>query len=168
MKKVLGPSMVLTREDQLNSMDYLNSFIQETLRLNSPVPGIAREALETVTLKSGYKIEKNSAVYLSFNALHRNKDFWKNPEQFDPERFMPESKNTHHTCGERPIKAFSPFGGGERLCLGQFFAIQEAKVVMTKLLASGIHFRLADDANIDTVFACTIKLVEGLPMILSR
>ncbi len=164
LREKLGPSMELQGPEQLSShhLPYLDSFLKEVLRLDSPVPGIARDAQETVSLR-GYKISKGSSVFLSFNSLHRLNSYWDNPNTFDPERFMPNNSQI-----KRPLRSFSPFGGGERKCMGEFFAMQEAKILMVQLLASDLHFQLVENAKIEPVFYCTIKLANGLPMVLSQ
>ncbi len=163
LQKELGNSMELTDTSQLSKtkLPYLQAFLDETLRMDSPVPGITRDALTNIDL-AGYQIPRGSTVYLSFNSLHRLEEFWPNPEQFNPERFLQTDSPSRHP------RSFSPFGGGERLCLGQHFAYQEAKIMLIELLKRGFQFHLAEGANIEPVFAVTIKLKEGLPIVLSR
>ena len=60
--------------------------------------------------------------------LHRHKTLWRNPDDFDPSRFLP---------GEREKidrYAYIPFGAGPRVCIGQAFAMQEGLIVLAHLL----------------------------------
>jgi cytochrome P450 len=65
---------------------------------------------------------------------HRNREFWPNPEGFDPRRFLPAN------VGSRPRNAYLPFGGGRRVCVGAALAQLEATVA----LATIIHSRKLD------------------------
>ena len=48
--------------------------------------------------------------------------------RFDPERFSPE--NEHNI----PKYAYLPFGGGPRVCIGNSFAMMEARLALITIL----------------------------------
>ncbi len=56
--------------------------------------------------------------------LHRDEKYWKNPEEFKPERFLNNEYNEDY---------FIPFGGGPRLCIGKHFSILEMVIIIQKL-----------------------------------
>jgi cytochrome P450 len=60
-------------------------------------------------------------------ALHRNHRLWRDPDRFDPQRF----------ADRQSIDRFSylPFGDGPRICIGASFALQEAVIILSTLLA---------------------------------
>jgi cytochrome P450 len=58
--------------------------------------------------------------------LHRNELLWDNPDQFDPDRFLNGTPERY---------AYLPFGDGPRVCIGASFAIQEAVIILSTLLA---------------------------------
>ena len=58
--------------------------------------------------------------------IHRDPEFFPDPEQFKPERFL---EPTHHP------NAFIPFGGGPRLCVGMRFALNEMRMCIAKIIS---------------------------------
>jgi cytochrome P450 len=55
---------------------------------------------------------------------HRHPEFWDAPLRFDPERFTPEAE------AERHRHAYFPFGAGPRACIGQYFSMLEAAILL--------------------------------------
>ena len=53
--------------------------------------------------------------------------YWDMPEEFRPERFAKENE-------QPPAFTYTPFGGGQRACIGAPFAQVEAKVVLARVL----------------------------------
>ncbi|MCE7945876.1 MAG: cytochrome P450 [Chloroflexi bacterium CFX4] len=118
---VLGdapPSM-----EHLAQLKYLDRFIDETLRLYPPAHLGSRIAAQDLT-HEGYLIRKGERVTYSIYVTHRMADYWQNPGDFYPDRFL-----------EKPVPySFLPFGGGARNCIGAAFAQVEAKVILARLV----------------------------------
>jgi cytochrome P450 len=100
--------------------------LNETLRLYPPAFTIVREAIARDRL-SGIDIPPRSIVMIAPWVLHRHKRMWRDPDVFDPSRFMPDAPPP-------PRFAFLPFGTGPRVCVGAQFALTEAAIVLATLL----------------------------------
>lgn len=109
-----------------NEMKYLDLVIKETLRLYPSVPFYARKLAEDVELK-GTIYPKGMRIVLIPFLMHRNPKYFKDPEQFIPERFEDKSKRL-------PSYAYTPFSAGARNCIGQKFAVLEMLSVVSKVL----------------------------------
>lgn len=75
-------------------------------------------------------LKKDDAVWIPIYGLHRDPQYYPNPERFDPERFNSENKNK--------IKPYFylPFGTGPRSCIASRFAILETKVLFFHILSN--------------------------------
>src|SRR5215469_17007983 len=74
---------------EMDSLGYTRSVIDEALRLYPPGWLLSRRTIEADVL-GGYPVPAGTNVLLPLYLLHRHPRFWKNPEDFDPERFAPE------------------------------------------------------------------------------
>jgi cytochrome P450 len=111
----------------LPNLPYTEMVVRETIRLYPPAPGFAREPIEDVTI-GGYEVSKGSLVTVNIYALHRDGRFFGDPERFEPERFAPGWED------RIPRYAYLPFGGGPRVCIGNGFAMMEARLILTTML----------------------------------
>ncbi|XP_042895120.1 cytochrome P450 4C1 [Parasteatoda tepidariorum] len=120
------PEKQLT-EECLRKLKYLECVIKETQRIYPPAPYIARHLQEDVEI-NGLKIPKGSTCMLVIYMLHRNEEWFPDPEKFDPDRFLPEN------CLKRHPFAYCPFSAGPRSCIGQKFAVLEEKTMIVNVL----------------------------------
>lgn len=97
--------------------------VREAIRLFPPAPFFTRQPTEDVTVGE-WEIPKGSLIVVSTYALQRDPRFFPDPEQFNPDRFAPGWE-------ERISRfAYLPFGGGPRVCIGNGFAMMEARLVL--------------------------------------
>ena len=67
-------------------------------------------------------------VFIPTYSLHRDEEFWPEPDSFKPERFLPENKDSINQF------AYLPFGAGPRNCIGMRFAMMEIKTILVRML----------------------------------
>jgi len=146
--EILGddPSKAATFRD-LNEMKYLERVIKETLRIYPSVPNISRKMNEDIVI-GGYTIPKDSYVALQIYFIHRDERYFKDPEKFDPDRFLPENIEGRHSY------AFVPFAAGPRNCIGQRFALLEEKSIISTIIR---NFKITSTQKRDE-----IKLLQEL------
>lgn len=133
--------------DDLRQMPHLMGVVSETLRLRSPAYLSGRAVLADTEL-GGYAIPKGAAVMFSQYITHRHPQIWKNPEAFVPERFASDSPEA--PMNRRSEVTFFPFGGGETICVGSNFAINETALMLAVLLRR-FQFQFADPAAVATL-----------------
>ncbi|XP_071578154.1 cytochrome P450 4C1-like isoform X1 [Temnothorax nylanderi] len=111
----------------LQDLPYLDRCIKETLRLYPSVFFISRIPAEDVKLQS-YLVPAGTFLHLNIYGVHRDPNFWSNPEVFDPDRFLPEKIRHRHPY------SYLPFSAGPRNCIGQRFAMLEMKAMIAPLV----------------------------------
>ncbi|KAG9479846.1 hypothetical protein GDO78_011724 [Eleutherodactylus coqui] len=124
---IFGQSDRPATTDDLKNMKYLEAVIKEALRLYPSVPFFARTITEDCII-NGYTIPKGVNAFIVPYALHRDPEYFPEPEEFKPERFFSENAS-----GRNPY-AYIPFSAGLRNCIGQRFALMEEKVVLSAIL----------------------------------
>lgn len=123
----VGTDKIPTESD-LKQLTYLDCFIQEVLRLHTPVPVLeTRIASEDIPYKNMI-IPKGTRLGIFFQVLHTNPEIWKEPFEFKPERFLPENKKG------RDHFVHVPFSAGLRQCMGMNFSLIEQRLFLTRLL----------------------------------
>ncbi len=112
--------------EALDRLPYARAVVNEAMRLYPPALSIVRRALAD-DVADGVKIGKGAIVQTAPWVLHRHRLLWDRPDEFDPDRFLPNAP---------PPQRYSyiPFGMGPRQCIGMQFALAEATLVLAMLL----------------------------------
>ncbi|AKI98844.1 cytochrome P450 [Archangium gephyra] len=156
VQRVLG-GRTPTAQD-IPQLRYLTQVFEEAMRLYPPAWIMARQPVKEDVL-AGVQIPASPRVIVVTPpyAIHRNPRLWPEPERFDPERFSPEQ------TAQRPRMAYLPFGGGQRLCIGNNFALMEATLIIAEVLQ---HFRLraVPGHTVEPEPLVTLRPKGGLPM----
>jgi cytochrome P450 len=127
------------------------SFIEEVLRLEPPVQGIWRVAIEDVEI-GGVAIPADSLLYLVTGSANR-----------DPETF-PDADTLNVDHGRARHLAF---GRGEHVCLGMNLAKLEAKIALSVLLERCDNISLADpDAELGFHRSFVLHGIGSMPVML--
>jgi len=142
--------------DDLHRLPYTLQVINEVLRLYPAAPVYARDAVGTDTL-DGYTIPAGSTIMLSPYFTHRHPDFWKNPLQFDPDRWTPERESAQHQY------AYHPFAAGQRVCIGNNFSLLESHILLA-LLARRFAPSLVEGFTPRWVMKGVLSSANGMPM----
>ncbi|CAG2112716.1 unnamed protein product, partial [Medioppia subpectinata] len=119
--------------ETLQRLPYLDACLTETLRLYPPVARLERVASEDIPLGAdGVVVRKRQRVEIPVYAIHRSEKYYSEPNEFRPDRWLPENKH------KLVPYAYVPFGTGPRNCLGMRFALMEVKLAVAHIV---MHFR---------------------------
>jgi len=140
-----------TAED-LPRLPYLRQIVEEALRLYPPAGFLSRTA-QAEDILCGARVRPGDTVTIPVYALHRHRRLWDRPDVFDPDRFADRSAVQRF--------AFLPFGDGPRICIGASFALQEAVIVLSTLLAR-FRFRLVPGVAPRPVMVLTLRPEGGV------
>ena len=112
--------------DDVAHIPYTVAVLHEALRLCPPAPMLNRTAM-TDTVVDGYRVEAGTSVLVGIYAMHRDPALWADPTRFDPGRFGPDQP--------KPARwQYLPFGGGQRSCVGDHFAMLEATLGLATII----------------------------------
>jgi len=143
--------------DDLDSLASLTLAMRETLRLYPPLPLIPRVATEDCEI-GGYQIPAKTLVQVSPIFTHRMREWWTEPDRFDPERFAPDrAEHEQHT------HLWIPFGAGAHICLGMRFAETQIRLIMHQMLLR-YRWSVPEGYVMPVQQAPISKPVDGLPV----
>lgn len=93
-------------------------FLVETLRKWPPGLFVDRKAVSPFTIEPAKEderplhLQQGDIIWVPVYALHRDPNYWSNPDTFDPERFNVDNR------GKIVQGTYLPFGLGPRNCIG--------------------------------------------------
>lgn len=144
------------RFEDLDHLPYTRAVFDESLRLYPSAPVIQRKAV-THTTVGGVSLPVGAIVLVSIYNLHRHSQFWPNPDQFLPERWL-GGERTHARY------AYLPFGAGPRACVGIHFAAVEGPLLLA-LIGGRYDLQLAQE-HVEPQVMVTLHPKDGLRMTL--
>lgn len=139
-------------DDALERLPWLRACFDEAQRLQGFVLN-AREAAEDDEI-GGYRIPAGTVVAFSGQTLHRDPRWWRDPESYDPSRFLEDDINTY---------AFLPFGVGPRRCLGFKMAYQVGLWTLAEAFRR-YHFESPPGWRPEPKFVFSTTVKGGVPV----
>lgn len=136
-KQVFDEVMSTIGSKEIDTLDlpkliYTEAVISEVMRILPSIPVVGRYCSEDIefgnllliimlfheyyhafNLADDKVVPKGTNVLISIFHIHRNPDYWKNPLQFDPDRFLPENQS------KIIPGSYLPFSSGPRNCIGE-------------------------------------------------
>jgi cytochrome P450 len=145
--------------EALKRLIYTRAFFDEVLRLYPPAFLIVRVAKAADRILD-HAIAPGTVVSISPWVMHRHRTHWRNPELFDPTRFLP---------GAVPPERFTylPFGAGPRICVGAQFALTEGVLVLARLMQS-FRIEVVGDRGMKPIGRVTTQPDRPVSFILTR
>ncbi|XP_071693586.1 cytokinin hydroxylase-like [Rutidosis leptorrhynchoides] len=143
--------------EHLSKLYVLNMVIHESLRLYPPATVLPRMAFEDLQL-GDLHIPKGLSIWIPVLAIHHSEEIWgEDVNEFNPNRFASKSFSQGRN--------FMPFAAGPRNCVGQSFAMMEAKIILGMLI-SKFNFEISDNYKHAPVIVLTIKPKFGVQVYL--
>ena len=113
--------------DDIRRLPFTTAVFKEAMRLYPPITFIPRVAAQDTRI-AGRTLQRGTMVMIAPWVIHRHHALWREPDRFDPDRFLPGRE------GELTEGAYLPFGLGPRVCVGANFATIEATLILARLL----------------------------------
>ena len=138
--------------EAVQQLVYTKAVLNESLRLRPPAAVMMRRISKDIELE-GYSLKAGRIAIFNLYNVHHHPDFWTQPEQFDPERFL---KNVSYRF------AHMPFGGGERICIGSHFAMLESQLLLS-MIVQRFDVQLPNDNEVEIEMAVALRPKGGIP-----
>eukprot|EP00102_Acyrthosiphon_pisum_P012478 XP_008181647.2 PREDICTED: cytochrome P450 4C1 [Acyrthosiphon pisum] len=155
LRSIFGYSTRDATMEDLNAMKYLEAVIKESLRMYPSVPAFTRELDKPLQLNK-YIIPPMTTITVYPFILHRNEDIYPDAEEFIPERFLDEENKAKFIFG------YLPFSAGARNCIGQKYAMNQMKIVVSTILRNAKFESLGRKEDIQISTQLIIR-IESLP-----
>lgn len=144
----------------LPRLRFTEQVLLESMRLYPPAYGFGRVARVDLEI-GGYRIPRGTTVILCPWTTHRDGRWFEQPQEFRPERWEGDFAKRLHSY------AYFPFGGGQRQCIGNAFAMMEASLIVATV-APRFHFTLVPGHPVVPRAVVTLRPAHGIRAVLSR
>lgn len=111
----------------VGELAYCRQVIEESMRLYPPAPALLRTPVGAQNI-GGETIDEKTSMFIPIYSIHRHHGLWDEPDRFDPDRFSPDASRDRHRL------AYTPFGGGPRVCIGMGFSLLETVAILATIL----------------------------------
>jgi cytochrome P450 len=121
----------------IDKLEYCNAVMKEALRLFPPVVTIPKVAAKDTEVEDGigrkFTVPKGALMNLQVYAMHRNAEYYPDPDEFKPSRWIGRTK-VEETGDSAASCQFAAFSLGNRSCIGRRFA--QIEIVVTLAMIS--------------------------------
>lgn len=148
----------LVSEDDLSNLPYLNSIINETLRLYPAAPLLVpHESSEDCTV-AGFDVPAGTMLLVNAWAIHRDAALWDEPIKFEPERF--EKGGAAAAEGYK----FLPFGMGRRRCPGEGLAMRVVGLTLATFVQCFEWEKVSPEEELDMAEGPGLTMPKARPL----
>ncbi|KAK9151664.1 hypothetical protein Syun_009973 [Stephania yunnanensis] len=147
----------LLEDSNLSNLPYIQSIIQETLRLFPPAPFLVPHVSASDCKVDQYDVPSGTIIVANLWAIHRDPKVWPEPHKFMPERFM-QLQGLGQGDSNNKFK-FIPFGIGRRGCPGDGLAMHTITLALGSVLRCFEWEKIGDEP---------IDMSEGVQFLLPK
>jgi cytochrome P450 len=160
VQQVLGDRTATLAD--VEKLTYTEQVVKEGMRLYPPAWSVARQIKKGERVEiGGYEIPYGASIVVASYVTHRDPRWFPDPERFDPERFTPEREKA------LPRYAYFPFGGGPRICIGNSFAMMEAKLILATIMQHH-HLAHVPGHRVEPEPLITLRPKYGMKMVVEK
>ena len=149
----VGTSRLIAPDD-LPRLGYLQSIINETLRLYPAAPLLLPHQSSADCKVGGYDVPRGTMLLVNVYAIHRDPAVWEDPTEFRPERFED---------GKAEGRLLMPFGMGRRKCPGEALALRTVGLVLGALIQC-FDWGRADGVEVDMAEGGGVTMARVVPL----
>ncbi|MES2497083.1 MAG: cytochrome P450 [Pseudomonadota bacterium] len=142
--------------EHLRALGGVRNLFRETLRLYPPVSFLVREVTAPTTMRDKL-LHKGAMIVISPWLIQRNRNNWKCPHAFAPDRF--DDPEEAEACR----RAYMPFGKGPRICIGAGFAQQEGILILASIIRA-FRLRYPDIPKPEPVSRLTLRPKDAVQL----
>uniref|UniRef100_T1GP68 Cytochrome P450 n=1 Tax=Megaselia scalaris TaxID=36166 RepID=T1GP68_MEGSC len=134
--------------DLVQSMEYLGMVVQEVIRMYPRM--FLKNPKDTYKLDNKLIISHLTHVYIPIYAIHRDPQYFPEPNTFNPERFIPENN---------PSMAYMPFGLGSHNCIGKRLGLLQLKIGLIHVLSN--HYLIPNEKTQKEMVVDVVMVAKG-------
>ncbi|KAK0488941.1 cytochrome P450 [Armillaria novae-zelandiae] len=146
----------------LNSLEWLDCVIMESLRVMPPIPTTVRKTATTDYI-DGVLVPEGTLLQICIRQINTWKHVWgEDAEEFRPQRWfnLPKAYN--------PSYSHLSFLSGPHSCIGKTMAIIEMKAVLASLILNFVFEPAYPGQEAKPASAITMKPTDGMPLTVRR